>query len=125
MVDADLCFRLMSSMQWLTTFDPVDTVGGTTMRVTSHADGFRFSAMFTRVGPRYMEVESATFVGGTLRVTFRVPEGVDGSTSQIIVVPGDRPTPGAVALLIPESSGERRVGKEGVCTCRNQGLQSY
>src|SRR3546814_7217215 len=73
------------------------------MRVTSHADGFRFSAMFTRVGPRYMEVESATFVGGTLRVTFRVPEGADGSTYQIIVVPGDRLTPGAAALLIPET----------------------
>src|SRR3546814_16711725 len=124
MVDADLCFRLMSSRQWLTTFDPVDTVGGTTMRVTSHADGFRFSAMFTRVGPRYMEVESATFVGGKLRVTFRVPEGVDGSPYQIIVVPGDRPPPGAGALVIPETgkgliltggrAGRRRVGQGGV-----------
>src|SRR3546814_15855686 len=117
MVDADLCFRLMSSMQWLTTFDPVDTVGGTTMRVTSHADGFRFSAMFTRVGPRYMEVESATFVGGPLRVTFRVPEGVAGSTYQIIVVPGDRTTPGAAELLIPERSAELRLGQGCVCKC--------
>jgi hypothetical protein len=103
MTDAEPCFKLMSSMQWLTSFNPVKSVGGTTVRLTSQADGFHFSPMFTRIGPHYMEVESATFANGILRVTYVVPDGVDGSTYQIIVVPGGDPTPAAVGLLIPET----------------------
>jgi hypothetical protein len=103
MSDADPCFKLMSSMQWLTSFNPVKSVGGTTIRLTSRADGFHFSPMFARIGPHYMEVESATFTNGNLKVTYVVPGGVDGSTYQIIVVPGGDPTPGALGLLIPET----------------------
>ena len=103
MREANPCFRLLSSMQFLTTFDPVPSVGGIALKARSTAAGFTFSPGFTRVFPPGMQLESLTMRDGKMLLTFALPDGVDPTTYRVIVVPGATPTPGALALLIPET----------------------
>lgn len=47
----DVPFLLTSSMQFLTSFDPVESVGGFTLVASTHSDGFRFQPLTNFVGP--------------------------------------------------------------------------
>lgn len=67
----DVPFRVMASMQALTTFRPVSTVGGITLRVGTTEHGFRFVP------------DRGLVIGG--------PEW--------LVLVGDDPTPGALGIL--------------------------
>lgn len=98
-----VCVKLMKSMQHLTSFGYIDAVGGTTFKVKLFPEGFRHVPLFSWVGPHYLEVESVRLLDGKLLVTMVVPDGVDGSIYQVIVVPGTDPTPEAVGLLIPQA----------------------
>lgn len=71
----DVPFLLSSSMQFLTSFDPVSSVGGFTLTADTQADGFRFQPWVTAVELSH----------------------------QIHVIPGQDPTRGALGLLIPQS----------------------
>lgn len=98
----DTPFRLLSSMQWLTSFGVVPSVGGYSLRVAAHHDGFRFVADFTWVGPWLLESALEPSAEGlTLRAS--VPPDGDETTHQLLVVPGDEPTRGALGLLLPEA----------------------
>ncbi|MGH3885689.1 MAG: hypothetical protein ACRDSZ_03810 [Pseudonocardiaceae bacterium] len=44
-------FRLMSSMQWLLNFNPVESVGGYLTMVATTSEGFRFIANRATIGP--------------------------------------------------------------------------
>ncbi|WP_030486117.1 hypothetical protein [Nocardioides aequoreus] len=71
----DVPFLLSSSMQRLTSFDPVASVGGFTLTAATYDDGFRFQPWVTTV---FM-------------------------SHHVHVMPGQDPTRGALGLLIPET----------------------
>lgn len=71
--DTDIPFLLSSSMQGLTSFDPVPSVGGFTLTAATYDDGFRFQPWVTTV-----------FL-----------------SHNVLVMPGQDPTRGALGLLIP------------------------
>jgi hypothetical protein len=76
----DSAFRLMSSMQWLLSFNPVDSVGGYLTRVATTSEGFRFIADPVIVAPCLL-----------------------GSGFQILPAVGRSPTAGALAYYIPQA----------------------
>jgi hypothetical protein len=71
----DVPFLLSSSMQFLTSFDPVASVGGFTLTADTQVDGFRFQPWVTAVAVSH----------------------------QIHVLPGEDPTRGTLGLLIPQT----------------------
>lgn len=101
--DAELSFRLMTSMQWLTSFSPVASVGGIMHMLVTGADGFQFAPNVSTVGPDRMEVAAAAHADGVTRMRFEVPDGVDPSGHSYFVIPGTDPTRGAVAMFIPQT----------------------
>lgn len=88
----DLDFRMMAGMQFLTSFDPVRSTGGLTLKVTAVHDEFRFEPMHSWIMPPLWP-------------------GADTTSHRILVVPGDEPMRGALGLLIPET-GKGRVFPE-------------
>ena len=101
--DTDVPFRLLSSMQWLTSFEAVESVGGYSVRVATVDGGFEFVADWSFVGPWMLEAAmSVSDSGASLRAT--VPAGGDATTHRIVLLPGADPTRGALGLLIPEAS---------------------
>jgi hypothetical protein len=73
--ETEVPFLLSSSMQFLTSFDPVASVGGFTLTADTRTDGFRFQAWVTAVSVSH----------------------------QVHVLPGDDPTRGTLGLLIPQT----------------------
>lgn len=68
-------FLLSSSMQFLTSFDPLSSVGGFTLTADTQADGFRFQPWVTAVTVSH----------------------------QVHILPGEDPTRGTLGLLIPQT----------------------
>jgi len=99
--DVDPAFRLMSSMQWLLSFNPVPSVGGYLTRVVTAGDGFRFVADPATVGPWFLESLSQATADG-VRLTLRVPDGGDPTGYQILPAVGRPPTIGALAYYVPQ-----------------------
>lgn len=98
-----LSFRLMTSMQYLTSWGVVPSVGGLTMRVEETQDGFFFMGDYMRVGPNRMEVTSVEVSDGDVKMMMSVPEGGDPAGYDFNIVGGTDPTRGAVALFIPQT----------------------
>jgi hypothetical protein len=103
MANFDLDFRLMAAMQTLTSFDPVESAGGLTLKVSSRSGEFLFEAMYEQVMPP-MDVTALDVAADSGRMTISVPPGGDTTTHQVIVIPGGEPTCGAVGFLIPETT---------------------
>ena len=99
----DVPFLLTSSMQSLTSFDPVSSVGGITLSASSQEDGFHFDPGFTFVGPPYLQLDGVTSIDDTVTLRASVPEGGDLTTHRVFVLPGADPTRSALGILIPES----------------------
>ncbi|MFW6866418.1 hypothetical protein ACOACQ_03455 [Nocardioides sp. CPCC 206347] len=98
-----LSFRMMSSMQFLTSFGVVPSVGGITMRVEGTQEGFFFIGDYMKVGPNRMEVTSVEVTDGDMTMMMSVPEGGDPAGYDFNIIPGTDPTRGAVALFIPQT----------------------
>lgn len=96
-------FLLSSSMQRLTSFDPVATVGGFTLTASTYDDGFRFQPWITFVGPSHLQLGAIAIASDNLTAQASVPPGGDATTHQVFVMPGQDPTRGALGLLIPET----------------------
>lgn len=96
-------FRLLSSMQALTSFDPVKSVGGIALLATSTNEGFFFVGGASMIGPHFLQIESVRVEGTNVTVRAAVPPGVDPTMYQTFVLPGVEPTRGAVAFLIPQT----------------------
>lgn len=103
-------FRLMSSMQFLTTFDTSSTVGGYTVRAVGSASrGFRFVADQMLRGPWFMQVTDVRLEYHEDHrhmhqvMTAQVPDGYDPTPSSAFLLPGRGRTPGALGLIVPES----------------------
>ncbi len=100
--EMDPAFRLMSSMQWLLSFNPVESVGGYLTRVATTSEGFRFIADPTMVGPWFLEgLSQAT--PDSLRFTFHAPPGGDPNGYHILPVAGRSPTASALAYYVPQA----------------------
>lgn len=100
--DVESAFRLMSSMQWLLTFDPVDSVGGYLTRIATGSDGFRLVGDSTQVAPWLLEgVVQA--LSDEIQLTLRVPAGGDGTWYRILPAVGRPPTIRALAYYVPQA----------------------
>jgi hypothetical protein len=99
----DVWLRLLSSMQFLTSFDPVESVGGITLMASTFDDGFHFVSGASMIGPHDLQVESIQLEGDTLTLRAVVPPGVDPTMFQTFVLSGAEATLGAVAFLIPQT----------------------
>lgn len=100
--DVGTDFRLMSSMQWLLSFNPVPSVGGYLTRAVSTDEGFRFIADPAKVGPWFVEaLRDATSDGVALAL--QVPEGGDIAGYDVLPAVGRPPTVGALAYYIPQT----------------------
>jgi hypothetical protein len=95
-------FRLMSSMQWLLNFNPVESVGGYLTRVATTSNGFRFVADPMTVGPWFLEGLGQAMPHGS-RLALHVPSGGDPNGYQILPAVGRPPTAGALAYYIPQT----------------------
>jgi hypothetical protein len=95
-------FRLMSSMQWLLSFNPVESVGGYLTMVATTSEGFRFVANPMTVGPWFLEGLSQAMSDG-FRLTFSVPHGGDPNGHQVLPAVGRPPTVGALAYYVPQA----------------------
>lgn len=99
----DQAFRLLSSMQALTSFDPIESVGGLTLMATSTDDGFRFVPGAALIGPHFVQIETIRIEGDRVTLRAVVPPGVDPTMYQTFVLPGAEPTRGALAFLLPQT----------------------
>ncbi|MCP2264631.1 hypothetical protein ACFQHV_15775 [Promicromonospora thailandica] len=100
-------FLLMSSEQGLTSFDSVSTVGGYTIRASgTPTEGFLFPPDRMALMPE-MQVTSARFEHGNLKLTLEVPPGGDPTVSELIVFAGRGRTRGAIGLLHPLANAGR------------------
>ncbi len=99
----DVPFLLTSSMQFLTSFGPVSSVGGFTLTAANHGDGFRFQPWSNFVGPSYLQLGAVEVSGEGTTLRMSVPPGGDSTTHQVHVMPGEDPTRGALAILIPQT----------------------
>jgi hypothetical protein len=95
-------FRLMSSMQWLLSFDPVPSVGGYLTRVATSLEGFRFVADPMVVGPWFLEGLSQVTPEG-FKLMLEVPVGGDSSGYQVLPAVGRPPTVEALAYYVPQA----------------------
>ena len=96
-------FRLMSSMQWLLSFQPVPSVGGCLTRVVTTDDGFRYVADPVTIGPDRMELTRVQAGPDSLTLELAVPDGGDTTSYSILPAVGRPPTPGALAYLVPQA----------------------
>lgn len=96
-------FLLSSSMQRLTSFDAVASVGGFTLTASTFEDGFRFQPWNTFVGPSHLQLDAVETAGDNLTARASVPPGGDATTHQVLAIPGQDPTRGSLGLLIPET----------------------
>jgi len=94
--------QLLSSMQWLTSFNAAPTVGGYAVRAGSGPSGFSFRADRTRVGPWILDV-ALSVSDGAVTISATVPDGGDSTTHEVLIHPGTDGTLGALGLLIPQS----------------------
>lgn len=99
----DVPFLLMSSMQFLTTFDPVASVGGFTLIATSHQDGFHFQSRTEHIGPSRLELNAVDVSPGHTTLRMGLPRGGDATTHEVHVLPGLDPTRGSLGFLIPQA----------------------
>lgn len=95
-------FRLMSSMQWLLNFNPVESVGGYLTRVAVTSEGFRFIADPMTVAPWFLE-GLAHVTADAFRLTLHVPLGGDPNGYQVLPAVGRPPTAGALAYYVPQT----------------------
>lgn len=94
-------FILLSSMQWLTSFNPVPSVGGYTLRAGSGDGRFGFLADQAWVGPWLTELVQPV---DSQSVVLSVPPGGDSSTHHVLLLPGTGATTGALGIFIPETA---------------------
>jgi hypothetical protein len=99
----DAAFRLMSSMQWLLSFQPVPSVGGYLTRISTTKNGFRYAADTTTVGPWQMQATRVRAVSDSYTLEVALPDGGETTSYSIRPAVGRPPTPGALAYLIPEA----------------------
>lgn len=100
--DVEASFRLLSSMQFLTSFDVAPSVGGYVTRIGTSTEGFRFVADRSTILPWRM-VSQVALDRGSMRVKFSVPPGGDPNSYSMLMAVGRQPTIGALAYLIPEA----------------------
>ncbi len=98
----DSAFRLLSSMQWLCSFNRVPSVGGFVTRIATTSDGFRYAADPMTVGPWFLDALAEATTDG-VNITFQAPAGGDAQGFQVLPVVGRPPTIGALAYLLPEA----------------------
>lgn len=99
----DVPFLLTSSMQFLTSFDPVESVGGFTLVASTHSDGFRFQPLTNFVGPSHLQLDSVRVSDGSTTLQMDVPSGGDPTMHRVHIIPGEDPTRGALAIFIPQT----------------------
>lgn len=99
----DVPFLLTSSMQFLTSFGPVASVGGFTLVAKAYDDGFRFQPWTNLVGASRLQLDSVRVVGDATTLRTAVPPGGDPTTHLVHVIPGKEPTRGALAIFIPQT----------------------
>ena len=110
-------FLLISSLQWLLSFDAVPSVGGYLTNVGTASGGFRYVPQVTRVGPEVL-TGLADLVDDELQLHLAVPVGGDTSSASHLCAVGVPPTIGAlayvlapagVALLFPHGAPHRPI----------------
>ena len=85
---ANPAFRLMSSMQWLLNFNPIESVGGYLTRVVRTTEGFRFVADSVMVGPWFLDGLIHAASDG-LKLALHLPSGGDRNKYQVLLLLGD------------------------------------
>jgi hypothetical protein len=93
-------FLLMSSMQWLLSFQQVASVGAFLTRATTTGGTFRFVDDIATVGPWLLNWSPGPTPSS---VSLTVPAGGDASSYQVIPAVGAPPTAGAIAYYIPQA----------------------
>lgn len=97
-------FLLMSSMQFLTSFNPVPSVGGYALGVHVGDSGFEFFGYPTVIGPSPLIVTAAQRTDETVRIEFEPPDDLAAASGfRLQILPGRPPTQGALGLLLPEA----------------------
>lgn len=99
----DVPFLLTSSMQFLTSFGQVPSVGGFTLVATTYDDGYRFQPWTNFVGPSRLQLDSVRLAGDAATLQAAVPPGGDPTTHLVHIIPGNDPTRGALAIFIPQT----------------------
>ena len=95
----DPAFRLLSSLQWLLTWNQVPSVGGYHTRVATTPQGFRFMADATNVGPEELH-GFAAIDDGKLTLHLRPTADGDQSFLPLLCAVGRPPTFGALAYYV-------------------------
>lgn len=102
-----LQFRLMSSMQRLTSLDQRPSVGGYTIQASGEsAEGFLFDPV-PMVRMPEVRVTGGRIEHGRVSLTLEVPPGGDTTTSELIAFVGRGETRGAIGLLHPLAGAGR------------------
>lgn len=99
----DVGFVLLSSMQFLTHFKVVDTIGGYHTRVVTTTDGFRYVADQDNIGPERLEATTVERTRTGLQVRLQPPPGGDTGWMSIQCAVGVQPTPGGLAYLVTQA----------------------
>ncbi|MEU8003207.1 hypothetical protein AB0B66_18780 [Catellatospora sp. NPDC049111] len=99
---SDMGWRLLSSMQWLTSFNVVESVGGFVTRACFTGESFKFIGDFAIVGPWLMEMIREETPEGA-KLALRPPRGIDPRGYQVFTATGRTPTISALAYFVPQA----------------------